>query len=56
LSITLENAYTSTLDGFGAPGPSVFAVGLALFVMIGIVNVVIRIVLQGRSQTTVEQL
>ena len=56
LSIILENAYTSTLDGFGAPGPSVFAVGLALFVMIGIVNVAIRIILHGRSQTTAEEL
>ena len=56
LSIILENSYTSTLDGFGAPDSGVFAVGLALFVMIGIVNIVIRIVLQGRSEATAEQL
>lgn len=56
LSIILENSYTSTLDGFGAPGPSIFAVGLALFVMIGIVNVAIRMILRSRNQTTAEQL
>lgn len=56
LSILLENSYTSTLDGFGAPGSSVFAVGLALFVMIGLVNVVIRIILHRRGQTAMEEL
>ncbi len=54
LSILMENGYTSALDSTSRPGPSIFAVGFILFVMIGIVNIVARRSLAGRSKRLTE--
>ncbi len=53
LSINMEHSYTASLDGAGYPGPSVYFLGVTLFVMIGLVNIVIRTIL-ARSKTTAE--
>jgi phosphate transport system permease protein len=54
LSINMENSYTSALDGLGLPGPSVYFLGVALFVMVGAVNIAIRVILARRSTTVGE--
>jgi phosphate transport system permease protein len=49
LSINMERSYLAALDGLGAPGPSVYFLGVALFVMIGAINIAIRVFLKTKE-------
>lgn len=52
LSINMEQSYLSALDGVGLPGPSIYFLGVALFAMVGLVNIVTRRVLARNNQTS----
>jgi ABC-type phosphate transport system permease subunit len=54
LSINMEHSYLAALDGAGYPGPSVYFLGVSLFVMVGSVNIIMRRVLAGNTKTTAE--
>ena len=55
LSIIMEIGYTSAMDSTCCPGPSIYAVGFILFVMIGAVNIAARMSLANRSKRMTEQ-
>ncbi len=55
MSIIMEVGYTSAMDSTSAPGPSIYAIGFILFVMIGAVNIVARMSLANRSKRMTEQ-
>jgi phosphate transport system permease protein len=54
LSIVMENSYVSVQESTANPGSSVYAVGFILFVMIGALNIAIRLFLANRNKQTVE--
>lgn len=52
LSINMERSYMATLDGLGYPGPSVYFLGVLLFVMIGAINLAVRVILARSTAST----
>ena len=54
LSILMERGYLSAQDSTSAPGPSIYAIGFILFIMIGVVNIAARTSLANRNKRMTE--
>ncbi len=54
LSIIMENGYQSSLDQTASPGPSIYAVGFILFVIIGALLIAARMIMANRGKSRME--
>ena len=54
ISVNMELSYAGSLDGT-LPGPAVYFLGVMLFLMVGIANIAIRMVLARSNKTTEPQ-
>ena len=52
LSINMEASYNGSLDGLGLPGPAVYFLGITLFVIVGLLNIAVRVISARTNKTT----